>query len=158
VPWRRRHSKPGWPRWCAGQDTGVTLRALDALAAEALQAGRLDLRVLATAAHARERIKMGEFSRVRQDLDEARSEARSGGWPGIEAAVCEVFSVIFGSRRVMSVAAAEWLDAAWSLGPGMQQPRDVRPAIRVLERLLGHPERSSARIIWLPRRRRGWRF
>jgi hypothetical protein len=119
----------------AGQDTGAALRGLDALAAEALQAGRLDLRVLATAAHARERIRAGEFSRVRQDLDEARSEARSGGWPGIEAAVCEVYGDFWQSQGD-PVAAAEWLDAAWSLA--LASPAgDVRPAIRVLERLSG---------------------
>ena len=114
-------------------DRASALRTLDALAAEALQAGRLDLRVQATAAHARLRIKAGDFSRVGQDLEEARSEARSGGWPTLEAEVCEVFAEYWLSQAD-PVAAAEWLEVAWASALAATL-RDTSLAIRVLERL-----------------------
>lgn len=116
-----------------GDDRAAALRSLDALAAEALQAGRLDLRVQATAAHARLRIKAGEFRRVRQDLEEARSEARSGGWPGAEAWVSEVFAEYWQSQGDV-MAAADWLEATWVTALAAV-PAESELAIRVLSRL-----------------------
>jgi|GEM_PF-2058504 len=96
-----------------GGDRAAALRTIDAMAAEALQAGRLDLRVQATAAHARLRIKAGEFRRVRQDLEEARSEARGGGWPVAEAWVDVAFAEYWLAQGD-AVAGAEWLEQAWA--------------------------------------------
>jgi hypothetical protein len=135
-----------------GTDPAVALRVLDALAAEALQAGRLDLRVQATAAHARLRIKAGDFSRVRQDLEEARSEARSGGWPALEAEVCEVFSDYWLAQGD-AVAAAEWLEVAWTAALAAS-PSDTGLAMSVLERLeslrqsLGQDHLASQARAW----------
>lgn len=96
----------------AAGDRDVALRRLDALAAEAMQAGRLDLRLLSIAMHARLRIKSGDFGRVRQDLEEARSEARNGSWLAAEAWVDDVFGE-FWLAQGDPVAAAEWLELAW---------------------------------------------
>jgi len=116
-----------------GVDRAAALRTLDAMAAEALQAGRLDLRVQATAAHARLRIKAGEFRRVLQDLEEARSEARAGAWPAVEAMVNEVFADYWAAQGD-PVAAAEWLEQAW-VAALAAVPSEVSLALRVLARL-----------------------
>jgi hypothetical protein len=137
-----------------GTDRAAALRALDALAAEALQAGRLDLRVQATAAHARIRIKAGEFTRVRQDLEEARSEARSGGWPALEAEVCVVFSEYWLTQGDV-VAAAEWLEVAWSSALAAT-PRDTGLALGVLDRL--YPLRQSLGQEHLASQAQAWRL
>lgn len=114
-------------------DAGAALRTLDALAAEALQAGRIDLRVLATAAHARLRIRTGDFNRVREDLVDARSEARTGGWLAAEAWVNATFADYWQAQGDV-LAAAEWLEAAWSASMAAV-PAESDLAVSVLARL-----------------------
>jgi hypothetical protein len=135
-----------------GVDRDATLRALDSLGAEALQAGRLDLRALATAAHARVRLRGGAGSRVRRDLDEALLEARAGGWAAVEAVVCDVFGDYWLAQGDPP-AAAEWLDLAWSLALA-PQTGDVPFALRILGRLeeirqnLGQPALAAQAQAW----------
>jgi len=115
------------------REGATALRSLDVLAAEALQAGRLDLRVLATAAHARVRVQSGDFGRVVDDLEAARAEARSGGWKAVESWVNEVMADYWEAQGDM-VAAAGWLDAAW-MAALAASPAETDLAVRVLERL-----------------------
>lgn len=137
-----------------GPDRAAALRSLEALGAEALQAGRLDLRVQATAAHARLRIKAGDLSRVRQDLEEARLEARSGGWPSAEVWVAEAFADYWLAQGD-GVAAAEWLESAWSVALAAV-PAENQSAIRALARL--EEVRESLGQDHLASQARSWRL
>lgn len=116
-----------------GNDTAAALRTLDTLSAEALQAGRIDLRALATAAHARLRLRTGSFDRVRQDLEEARAEARAGGSPAAEAWVNEVMAEYWQSQGD-PLAAASWLDVTWPSAMAAV-PAESDLALRALARL-----------------------
>lgn len=133
-------------------DRAAALRVMEAMEAEALQAGRLDLRVQATLAHTRLRIRQAEFSKVREDLEEARSEARLGGWSVLEAEVCEVMAEYWLAQGD-ALSGAAWLDIAWSAALAGARP-DTALAVRVLDRLaeartsLGQDHLASQANAW----------
>jgi len=116
-----------------GADRSAALRGLDALAAEALQAGRLDLRVQVTVAQARLRIAAGEWDRVVEELEEARTDARSGGWPALEAAIGDLMADYWLAQGD-PVTAADWLEGAW-MSALAAAPREKDLALRILVRL-----------------------
>lgn len=135
-----------------GDDRAAALRALDALAAEALQAGRLDLRAQVTVAQARLRISTGAFDEVPDDLEEARSEARSGGWPALEADIAETLADYWMAQGDL-VTAAEWLEEAWASALAAA-PQELDLALRALGRL--HDLRRSLGQEPLAAQARAW--
>lgn len=114
-------------------DPEAAARKLDVLAAEAWQAGRVDLQLLAEAARARAKIKARQYAGLNESLEEWLATARQLGLATGEALLGEALAEYWLAQDDPAKA-AEYLERSWPLALGRTAAgHDL--AERLLERL-----------------------
>ncbi len=114
-------------------DATAAASQLAALAAEALQAGRLDLQFHALAARSRALTRAGDTSLAGRELGEAIALARQTGQAAGEAELSEALAE-WRLASGESLTAATWFERAWTLALSATPP-DELTAHRALARL-----------------------
>lgn len=134
-------------------ETSQAARRLAALAAEALQAGRLDWHFRAVAARAAVLVHAGEASLALRELEKAIPLAQQAGQPAGEAELCAAQAE---ARLFLgeAAAAAGWLERAWRLALAAQPAEELlarRILVRLAEarRLLGQTHLAEQAERWV---------
>ncbi len=131
----------------------AALRRLDALVVEADQAGRTDLQLLASQAHASLKIRHGRLTGAQREVEDALTQARQAGLGGYEAALGETYAEYWLAQGD-PLAAAEWFQRSFRLALA-QKPAQVVLARRlasrsvVLHQSVGHHHLAAQAQAWL---------